>query len=113
MITLIRYSRKCSCSTLRPLASFAITSFDGTGRLRGLITAGTSVWTSNLPPESLTELSGRVEQPALFIHADPGQGGELLSEKYYDAAKGPKELWQAPGGHVLRDLFEDVDPDAG
>ena len=24
----------------------------------------------------------------------------MLTEKYYDAAKGPKELWQAPGGHV-------------
>jgi uncharacterized protein len=66
----------------------------------GVTTLGTSIWTSNLPPESLTELSRRVEQPALFIHADPGQGGELLSEQYYAAAKGPKELWQAPGGHV-------------
>ena len=66
----------------------------------GVVTAGTAVWTSNLPPQSLTDLSGEITQPALFIHADPGQGGEVLTEKYYDAAKGPKELWQAPGGHV-------------
>ncbi len=33
VITRIRYSRKCSGSTTRALASFAITSFDGTGRV--------------------------------------------------------------------------------
>ena len=36
----------------------------------------------------------------LFIHATPGQGGETLTEKYYEAAKGPKEYWEAPGGHT-------------
>jgi hypothetical protein len=68
--------------------------------LFGLTTLGTTVWTSNLPPRSLTDLSAEVTQPALFIHADPGGGGETLTEKYYEAAKGPKELWVAPGGHV-------------
>jgi hypothetical protein len=66
----------------------------------GVTTVGTALWTSNLPPRSLTDLSAEVAQPALFIHADPGQGGEILTEKYYEAAKGPKELWQASGGHV-------------
>jgi uncharacterized protein len=68
--------------------------------LFGVTTLGTAVWTSNLPPRSLTDLSAEVTQPALFIHADPGGGGEILTEEYYEAAKGPKELWQAPGGHV-------------
>jgi hypothetical protein len=66
----------------------------------GTTTLGTALWTSNLPPRSLTDLSAEVTQPALFIHADPGQGGEVLTDRYYDAAKGPKELWVAPGGHV-------------
>ena len=78
---------------------------DGTEKLGytwifGVTTVGTALWTSNLPPRSLTDLSAEVTQPALFIHADPGQGGEILTEKYYEAAKGPKELWRAPGGHV-------------
>jgi uncharacterized protein len=68
--------------------------------LFGVTTLGTTVWTSNLPPRSLTDLSAEVTQPALFIHADPGGGGETLTEKYYEAAKGLKELWVAPGGHV-------------
>jgi hypothetical protein len=68
--------------------------------LFGLTTLGTTIWTSNLPPRSLTDLSAEVTQPALFIHADPGGGGETLTEKFYEAAKGPKELWVAPGGHV-------------
>ena len=49
--------------------------------IMGVVTAGTAIWTSNLPP-SLTELSAEITQPALFIHADPGQGGEVLTEKY-------------------------------
>ena len=66
----------------------------------GLVTVGTAVWTSNLPPRSLTDLSGEIMQPALFIHATPGQGGETLTKRYYEAAKGPKEYWAAPGGHT-------------
>ena len=66
----------------------------------GLVTAGTAVFTSDLPPPSLTDLSAEITEPALFIHATPGQGGETLTEKYYEAAKGPKEYWPAPGGHT-------------
>jgi hypothetical protein len=68
--------------------------------LFGVTTIGTTVFTSNLPPRSLTDLSAEITEPALFIHATPGQGGETLTEKYYEAAKGPKEYWAAPGGHT-------------
>jgi hypothetical protein len=68
--------------------------------LFGLVTAGTAVFTSDLPPPSLTDLSAEITEPALFIHATPGQGGETLTEKYYEAAEGPKEYWPAPGGHT-------------
>ncbi len=66
----------------------------------GIVTAATAVWSSNLPPRSLTDLSAEIRQPALFIHATPGQGGEKLTKKFYEAAKGPKEYWAAPGGHT-------------
>jgi hypothetical protein len=66
----------------------------------GVVTLGTAVWTSNLPPRDLTDLSAEITQPALFIHATPGQGGETLTDRYYEAAKGPKEYWAAPGGHT-------------
>jgi uncharacterized protein len=68
--------------------------------LFGFVTLGTAVWSSNLPPPSLTDLSGDISQPALFIHATPGQGGEKLTKQYFEAAKGPKEYWAAPGGHT-------------
>ncbi|HEU6443874.1 MAG TPA: alpha/beta fold hydrolase [Gaiellaceae bacterium] len=78
---------------------------DGAGKLAyiwlfGVSTLGTAVFTSNLPPRSLTDLSAEITEPVLFIHATPGQGGETLTEEYYEAAKGPKELWAAPGGHT-------------
>jgi hypothetical protein len=68
--------------------------------LFGVNTIGTAVFTSNLPPRSLTDLSAEITEPVLFIHATPGGGGEMLTEKYYEAAKGPKEYWAAPGGHT-------------
>jgi hypothetical protein len=68
--------------------------------LFGLTTIGTVVFTSNLPPRSLTDLSAEITEPVLFIRATPGGGGETLTERYYEAANGPKEYWAAPGGHT-------------
>jgi hypothetical protein len=68
--------------------------------ISSLSTVGTAIWTSNLPPRGLVDLSGEITEPTLFIHADPGQGGETLTERYYEEAKGPKEYWKAPGGHT-------------
>jgi uncharacterized protein len=65
-----------------------------------LTTAGTALFASDLPPRALADLSAEVSEPALFIYATPGQGGENLTPTYYEAAKGPKELWPAPGGHT-------------
>ena len=68
--------------------------------ISGSGTLGTMVFTSGLPPRGLTDLSAEISEPVLFIHATPGQGGETLTEQFYDAAKGPKEYWAAPGGHT-------------
>jgi uncharacterized protein len=65
-----------------------------------LTTAGTALFASDPPPRSLTDLSGEISEPAFFIYATPGQGGESLTPTYYEAAKGPKELWAAEGGHT-------------
>jgi uncharacterized protein len=66
----------------------------------GLNTLGTAILTSDLPPRSLVDLSAEITEPALFIHATPGQGGEKLTERYYEEAKGSKQYWAAPGGHT-------------
>lgn len=63
-------------------------------------TLGTMVFTSDLPPRGLTDLSAEISEPLLVIYSEKGQGGETISRKYHDAAKGPKELWPAPGGHT-------------
>jgi uncharacterized protein len=65
-----------------------------------LTTVGTATFASDLPPRSLTDLSAEISEPVFFIYATPGQGGEELTRKYYEAAKGPKELWAAEGGHT-------------
>ena len=66
----------------------------------GVVTLGTSIFASDLPPPSLTDLSADISEPLFVIYSDPGQGGEILSRQYYDAAKGPKEVWEAPGDHI-------------
>jgi hypothetical protein len=68
--------------------------------LFGVVTLATAVFASDLPPPSLVDLSGEITEPVLVIHATPGTGGETLSERYHDEARGPKELWAAPGGHT-------------
>jgi uncharacterized protein len=68
--------------------------------LFGVVTAAGAVFASDLPPRDLLDLSKEITEPVLVIHATPGQGGESLSRDYYEAARGPKEYWAAPGGHT-------------
>jgi hypothetical protein len=68
--------------------------------LFGIVTATGAVFASDLPPRDLLDLSGEITEPVLVIHATPGQGGETLSRQYYEAARGLKEYWAAPGGHT-------------
>jgi uncharacterized protein len=63
-------------------------------------TLGTAIFASDLPPPSLIDLSADITEPLFVIYSDQGQGGETISQQFYDAATGPKELWVAPGGHV-------------
>ena len=66
----------------------------------GLVTAAAALFSSDLPPPSLTELSGEISAPVFFIYATPGQGGETLNTQYYEAAPEPKQIWAAEGGHT-------------
>jgi hypothetical protein len=68
--------------------------------LSGLATLGTAVFANDLPPRSLTDLSAEISAPVFFVYATPGQGGETLNPTYYEAAKQPKEIWAAEGGHT-------------
>lgn len=69
-------------------------------QISAISTAGAAVFTSDLPPPSLIDLSAEISEPLFVIYSDRGQGGETISRQYYDAATGPKELWPAPGGHT-------------
>lgn len=68
--------------------------------MSGLATLGTAVFANDLPPRSLTDLSAEISTPVFFIYATPGQGGETLNPTYYEAAKQPKDIWAAEGGHT-------------
>ena len=69
----------------------------------GVITPFAALFSSSLPPPSLTDLVDRLApRPLLLIYAVPGQGGEAeLTETYYEAAGEPKDIWLVPGsGHT-------------
>ena len=66
------------------------------------ITAGTAVFSNHAPPPNLNHLVERISPRAVFlIYAKGGQGGEELSQDFYESAGEPKQIWEVPeGGHV-------------
>jgi fermentation-respiration switch protein FrsA (DUF1100 family) len=65
-------------------------------------TVGTAVFSDDAPPPNLNDLVERIApRPVFLIHAKGGQGGEELSQDFYESAREPKVVWEAPeGGHV-------------
>jgi fermentation-respiration switch protein FrsA (DUF1100 family) len=62
------------------------------------MTAGTAVFSNHAPPPNLNDVVDRIApRPVLFIYAARGQGGEELSQDYYESAKEPKSVWEVPG----------------
>jgi fermentation-respiration switch protein FrsA (DUF1100 family) len=68
----------------------------------GGITAGTAVFSNHAPPPNLNDVVERISpRPVFFIYAAGGQGGEELSQDFYESAGEPKDVWEvAEGGHV-------------
>jgi len=68
----------------------------------GGITAATAVFSDDAPPPGLNDVVERISpRPVLFIYSAQGQGGEDLSQDFYESAGPPKAVWEVPeGGHV-------------
>jgi dienelactone hydrolase len=69
----------------------------------GLFTAASSLFTSDLPPADLKGLVEKIgNRPVFFIYGEEGQPVEKpANEGFYEAARGPKEIWEVPGsGHM-------------
>src|SRR5215207_1487552 len=68
----------------------------------GGITAATAVFSDDGPPPNLNDVVERIApRPVFFIYAAGGQGGEELSQDFYESAREPKDVWEVPeGGHV-------------
>jgi uncharacterized protein len=67
----------------------------------GVLTAGLAVFSDRLPPPSLEELAGRVSTtPVFLIYATRGAGGEDNQPQYYEALRGPKQLWKIDTSHT-------------
>jgi uncharacterized protein len=68
----------------------------------GGITAATAVFSDDAPPPNLNDVVERIApRPVFFIYAAKGQGGEELSQDFYESAREPKSVWEVPvGGHV-------------
>jgi uncharacterized protein len=68
----------------------------------GGITAATAVFSGDAPPPNLNDVVERISpRPVFFIYSAHGQGGESLSQDFYESAGEPKAVWEVPvGGHV-------------
>ena len=62
------------------------------------ITAATAVFSDDAPPPNLNDVVERIApRPVFFIYASSGQGGEDLSQDFYESAGEPKAVWEVPG----------------
>jgi len=68
--------------------------------LDAVITGGVTVFADQLPPPNLKALMGRIESPVFLIYATHGAAGEDNSPEYYDAARGPKQIWKIDTSHT-------------
>jgi uncharacterized protein len=59
-----------------------------------------SVLQNRLPPDNLLELIPRIApRPVFLIHAGADDAGHR-NPAYYRAARQPKQIWEAKGGHT-------------
>lgn len=68
-----------------------------------VITAGTALFSNDLPPPNLKNLAPRIApRSVFFVYGEKGQPGEIdLNPIYYAAAKEPKAIWEVPNaGHT-------------
>jgi fermentation-respiration switch protein FrsA (DUF1100 family) len=68
-----------------------------------VLTAGTALFSNDLPPPNLKNLSSRIApRSVFFVYGENGQPGEIdLNPIYYAAAKEPKAIWEVPNsGHT-------------
>ncbi len=65
-------------------------------------TVSTAIFTDNVPPADLQSLVPKMNAAAFFIYGEKGQPTEEPANKaFYEAARGPKEIWEVPGsGHM-------------
>jgi hypothetical protein len=64
-----------------------------------IVTPAVALFSNSTPPQSLDDLAARIAPtPFFLIYAVPGQGGEAeLSERFFEAAREPKQIWLVPG----------------
>jgi cephalosporin-C deacetylase-like acetyl esterase len=65
-------------------------------------TAATAIFSDNVPPADLQSLVPRISGATFFIYGENGQSAEEPANRaFYEAARGPKEIWEVPGsGHM-------------
>jgi hypothetical protein len=68
----------------------------------GVATAATALFTDNLPPRALRSLAPKIQGASFFVYGERGQPvEEPANTAFYEAAAGPKEIWEVPGsGHM-------------
>jgi hypothetical protein len=68
----------------------------------GIVTAGTALFTNDLPPRSLKSLVPEISGSVFFVYGEDGQPAERPANRgFYEAALGHKAIWEVPGsGHI-------------
>jgi len=77
-----------------------------------IATVGTALSTSNMPPEDLKGLVGKMgTRPVFFVYGENGQPTEQPANRgFYAEAKGPKQIWEVSGSTHMGGI--DAQPEA-
>jgi fermentation-respiration switch protein FrsA (DUF1100 family) len=68
----------------------------------GVMTAGTALFSNRLPPSNLKHLAREIAPTTavFFVYATRGAGGEDNNPEYYEAVRGPKQIWNVDASHT-------------
>ena len=68
--------------------------------------AAVAVFSNSHPPQKLTDLAPKIDQPLFVIWAPNGGNVEHMSKRYYELARGPKQIWTMPTAKHVRGIYD-------
>ena len=71
-----------------------------------VLNGAVAVFSDTKPPPPLTDLAPKINQPLFVIWAPNGGNKETMSERYYELARGSKQIWAMPRAKHVGGIYD-------